>query len=76
MKTTAIDPATEKRLAQLETESQSIIDAYLKLITTDVHSPVIKDLQNKLIDVRNEQWKIFERTSNIKLPAQAASVAA
>lgn len=76
MKTTAIDPAAEKRLAQLETESQSIIDAYLKLITTDVHSPVIKDLQNKLIDVRNEQWKIFERTSNIKLPAQAVSVAA
>ena len=65
MKTTANITPTERRLTQLETESQNIIDAYLKQIITDANSPVIKNLQNKLKAVRNEQWQIFEGAQQI-----------
>ena len=65
MNTIAINTPTDRRLAELETESQSIIEAYLTQVNTDAKSPNIKTLQNKLRDVRTEQWQLFDKTNSL-----------
>ena len=76
MKTTAEDSPTQRRLAQLETESQNIIDNYLKQVTVNVNSPAIKDLQNKLKTVRTEQWQLFESLQTEAPPPLQVTMAA
>ena len=50
METTAKETPDKKRLAQLETEGQHIIDSYLKQVTVDANAVLLKTLQNRLKD--------------------------
>jgi hypothetical protein len=63
METISKQTEIERRLGQLETESQSIIESYLQQVTLDANSLTIKTLQSKLKDVRKEQWKLFNKLS-------------
>ena len=65
METTAKEPPDKKRLAQLETEGQHIIDSYLKQVTVDANAVLLKTLQNRLKEVRAEQWKIFDKITPV-----------
>ena len=60
METTIKESPAMRRLAQLETESQFIIDSYLKQVAIDANSIMIKNLQTRLKELRSEQWKLFD----------------
>ena len=61
METIAKKATAQSRLAQLETESQNIIENYLKQVATDANSLNLKNLQSKLKEVRSEQWQLFDK---------------
>jgi mannose/cellobiose epimerase-like protein (N-acyl-D-glucosamine 2-epimerase family) len=76
METITKQTSSEARLAQLEAEGQNIIETYLKQVIIDANSIVLKNLQNKLKEVRAEQWKIFDKHApsigrNMSFPAAA-----
>lgn len=61
METISKQTAAERRLAQLEAEGQNIIDTYIKQVTVDANSVILKKLQSKLKEVRAEQWQLFDK---------------
>ncbi len=76
MKTIAKNIPIDRRLAELEAESQNIIEAYLKQVIADAKSPTIKTLLSQLQDVRAEQWQLFEKAGpTLTFEVQAAVAA-
>ena len=60
MKTIAKHTPADRRLAELESESHSIINTYIEQVKINADSPIIKKLQNRLKEIRIEQWSLFD----------------
>ncbi len=75
MKNSISESPSQRRLAELETEGQSIIDMYLKQVKADANSPLIKKLLDRLKAVRSEQWQIFEKQYHWNVKPLTLSIA-
>lgn len=60
METITKNTKSSARLAELETESASIIEQYLRQVVIDPNAAVIKTLRNRLKDLRAEQWQLMK----------------
>ena len=60
MKTIPKHTPVDRRLAELESESHDIINTYIEQVKINADSLIIKKLQNRLKEIRIEQWKLFD----------------
>ena len=63
MKTIAKQTSAETRLAALESESHIVINTYIEQVKVNAYSPNLKKLKNRLKEIRAEQWKLVENSS-------------